>query len=334
MAAKRAKVICFDLEGPLSPEDNAYELMKLFPGGDRVFEVISRYDDLLALEGKAGYEPGDTLALIAPFLIYHGIAEADISGRAAKAGLVPGALQLISGLHADGWAVFCISTSYQQYASRICSRLGIPRDRLACTAFDLDRYLKRFTESELRVVEEVEEQVKRLSPEQDDPEIKRVLDRFFWGALKDSPLGTVLTEIRPVGGARKVAALTNFAHGCGARLGDWVVIGDSITDARMLEAVSDAEGLSVAFNANQYALPYATMGLASADLSDLRVALQAWEQGGRATAEKAVSEMESRGGEGDRNHFHWLSGREDLEGPLSVHKRIRGIVRQQAGKLG
>jgi len=42
--------ICFDLEGPLSPQDNAYELMKLFPDGDKVFEVISRYDDLLTLE--------------------------------------------------------------------------------------------------------------------------------------------------------------------------------------------------------------------------------------------------------------------------------------------
>ena len=50
-----ANFICFDLEGPLSPQDNAYELMKLFPNGDRIFEVISRYDDLLTLEGRGGY---------------------------------------------------------------------------------------------------------------------------------------------------------------------------------------------------------------------------------------------------------------------------------------
>ena len=34
-------VICFDIEGPLSPKDNAYELMKLFPGGGKIFEIIS-----------------------------------------------------------------------------------------------------------------------------------------------------------------------------------------------------------------------------------------------------------------------------------------------------
>jgi predicted HAD superfamily phosphohydrolase len=51
-----ANFICFDLEGPLSPQDNAYELMKLFPNGDKIFEVISRYDDLLTLEEREDYE--------------------------------------------------------------------------------------------------------------------------------------------------------------------------------------------------------------------------------------------------------------------------------------
>jgi len=39
----------------LSPQDNAHELIRLFPGGDRIFEALSRYDDLLTLEGKEGY---------------------------------------------------------------------------------------------------------------------------------------------------------------------------------------------------------------------------------------------------------------------------------------
>ena len=74
-----ANFIAFDLIGPLSPQDNAYDLMKLFPNGDRVFEVLSRYDDLLTLEEKEGYEPGDTLALIVPFLVLHNITEENIT---------------------------------------------------------------------------------------------------------------------------------------------------------------------------------------------------------------------------------------------------------------
>ena len=326
--------ICFDLEGPLSPHDNAYELMGLFPDGDKVFEVISRYDDLLALEGKEGYEPGDTLALIVPFLIYHGITEADITALADQARLVSGAHWLISGLNSRGWGVYCISTSYQQYAHRICQRVGITRDKLACTPFDLDCYLGSFSKTELSVVEQLEREIKELRPVDDDLQIKQKLDRFFWGELTRTKLGEVLARIKPIGGGRKVAALQIFAAKNNLALNDWMVVGDSITDAKMLQAVDEAGGLAIAFNANEYALPYATIGLASTNLDDLDVALEAWEEGGRQAVEKVVEEIERAGSKGERNHFHWLSGREDLDQPLSIHKRIRGMVRRQAAKLG
>ena len=109
-----SRFICFDLEGPLSPQDNAYELMKLFPQGDRIFELISRYDDLLTLEERPNYEPGDTLALIVPFLLYHRMSEEDIRRLAQRAKLVDGASELIFGLHFRRWRVFCISTTYEQ----------------------------------------------------------------------------------------------------------------------------------------------------------------------------------------------------------------------------
>ena len=132
--------ICFDLEGPLSPQDNAYELMKLFPNGDKVFEVISRYDDLLTLEEREDYEPGDTLALIVPFLVLHNISEADIASLASKASLTGGAAKLVSWLEYSGWKVFCISTSYEQYAIHITQKLGIYAHNVACTSFPLDKF--------------------------------------------------------------------------------------------------------------------------------------------------------------------------------------------------
>ena len=120
-----ANFIWFDLEGPLSPQDNACELMKLFPNGDKIFEVISRYDDLLALEEREDYEPGDTLALIVPFLVLHDISENDITTLATKASLTGGAAELVSWLQSKSWKVFCISTSYEQYAIHITHKLGI-----------------------------------------------------------------------------------------------------------------------------------------------------------------------------------------------------------------
>jgi energy-converting hydrogenase A subunit R len=131
-----------------------------------------------------------------------------------------------------------------------------------------------------------------------------------------------------------VEALQRFAAANDQQLSSIVVIGDSITDFRMLQAVNDAGGLAIAFNANEYALPYATMGLASTNISDLAPVLRAWEEGGRGGVEAIVRDREQAGGKGAKGYFHWLHNRQDLTEPLKIHKRIRRIVREEAGKLG
>ena len=325
--------IGFDLEGPLSPQDNAYELMKLFPQGDRIFEVISRYDDLLALEGREGYEPGDTLALIVPFLIHHGISEKDIASLAEQATLVDGAPELVARINSSGWQVFCVSTSYEQYAHRIAQRVGISPQNVACTRLPLERYRSLVAKTESTIMERIEQTILALSPG-DNETMKRSLDRFFWEELPRVSVGIALAEVKPMGGQRKVEALKRFAQAYGQSLAQVAVVGDSITDVNMLQAVNRAYGLAVAFNANEYALPYATMGLASTNISDLSVVLEAWEKGGRHAVERIVRERERAGTEGDRENFHWLAGRSDLKEPLKIHKKIRRLVREEAGKLG
>jgi len=329
-----ANFICFDLEGPLSPQDNAYELMKLFPYGDKIFEVISRYDDLLALEGREGYEPGDTLALIVPFLVLHDISEKDIAALATKASLTDGAAELVSWLQSKSWKVFCISTSYEQYAIHITHKLGIYAHNVACTSFPLDRFRATLSKEDSALLRQTEQDILTMSPVDDNDRIKQRLDYFFWEKLPATDLGMAIKEVKPVGGRRKVAALNKFADTYEQPLSKWVVIGDSITDFRMLQAVEEAGGLAIAFNANEYALPYATMSLASASISDLMEVSEAWQKGSRRGAEKIVKEKESIGGMGDRGYFHWISGSKDIDEVIKVHKRIRRLVRQEAGKLG
>jgi len=43
---------------------------------------------------------------------------------------------------------------------------------------------------------------------------------------------------------------------------------------------------------------------------------------------------EKTGGVGDKGYFHWLSGRKDIDEVIEIHKRIRRLVREEAGKLG
>jgi energy-converting hydrogenase A subunit R len=328
-----ANLICFDLEGPLSPQDNAYELMKLFPNGDKIFEVISRYDDLLTLEEREDYEPGDTLALIVPFLILHNISANNITELAAKANLTAGADKLISWLQSSGWKVFCISTSYEQYAIRITHKLGIYAHNVACTTFPLDQLRATISPEEKKLMQEAEEDILAMKLD-DDEKIKSSLDKFFWERLPQTDLGAAIREVKPVGGRRKVAALEKFADKYMEPLSNWVVIGDSITDFRMLKVVEEAKGLAIAFNANEYALPYATMSLASTHISDLQAALEAWQKKKRGWTERVVKYKEKWRGKEDNFYFHWLAGRKELDDVIEVHKKFRRMVREEAAKLG
>jgi energy-converting hydrogenase A subunit R len=326
--------ICFDLEGPLSPQDNAYELMKLFPNGDRIFEVISRYDDLVTLEVREDYEPGDTLALILPFLALHNISDKDIAGLAGRASFISGAEKLVSWLQSKGWKVFCITTTYEPYAMHLTHKLGIYSHHLACTSVPWNELRLEPDSEEMKLVKQAEADILTMKPATDDDRIKQSLDQFFWEKLAATRLGEIIKEVKPMGGRRKLTALNRFADKYELPLSGWVAVGDSITDFRMLEAVDGAGGLAIAFNANEYALPYATMSLASTSLGNLAEALGAWRKSQRKGAEKVVRGKERGGGSEGRGYFHWLSGREGLDEVVSLHKGIRRLVSEEAGKLG
>ena len=318
----------------MSPQDNAYELMKLFPNGDKVFEVISRYSDLLTLEEREDYEPGDTLALILPFFMLHNISANDIASLASNASLTKGAEKLISRLQSKGWKVFCITTTYEQYAIHITHKLGIYSHHVACTPLPWDRFRLTLSKEELALLRQVEEDILTMKPLTEDDKIKRSLDSFFWEKLPTTELGELISEVKPVGGRRKVTALNKFVDKYDQPLASWVVVGDSITDFRMLQAVDAAGGLAIAFNANEYALPYSTMSLASTNIGDLTKVLEAWQKSQRQGVEKVVKGKEKSGGSEDRGYFHWLSGRNDINEIIEIHKRMRRLVREEAGKLG
>ena len=103
--------------------------MHLIKDGSSIFEVLSKYDDYLALQNIPDYEPGDTLKLIVPFLLVNGVTELDIVKVSKRAKLVRGAKELIKWLQEDMWNVHIISTSYEQHAYNIASQLGIERNK-------------------------------------------------------------------------------------------------------------------------------------------------------------------------------------------------------------
>jgi energy-converting hydrogenase A subunit R len=339
--------VCFDLEGPLSPQDNAYEVMGLFENGYRIFEVISKYDDILTLEGRKGYEAGDTLKLIVPFLLHHGIAEDDIRGVSAKARLVSGMKETVSHLMGAGWRLHIISTSYHQHAMNIASGLGVPPEDVACTWLPLDRYREGLEDRDFQVLEKMERSIlEELYPPVDEEAVKETLDGFFFDRLLETNAGAIFEEVKVTGGQRKVEAMEEFLKLDGTSIERTMAVGDSITDFKMLRRVKEGGGVGVVFNGNEYAIPHGTVGLATTDGRYLLALTSAFEEDGRDGVMEAVRELE--GGTGLEELmplnlntpkppvFTLLEGAAEgkVREAVKVHKVYRSLVRGEAGKLG
>jgi energy-converting hydrogenase A subunit R len=332
MTRGSTRCIAFDMEGPLTSQDAAFELMGLVPGGHEVFQAISRYDDILALAGRPDYEPGDTLALIVPFLLYHRLGGFHIERLADSAPLVAGAADTIAQLAGEGYQVFCITTTYEQYAQRLAQRLGLAAERVACTSFPLEELAARLTWDNMGAATRVELALRQREVQEDDARLQALLDAFYWEDLVGTPLGDAVASVKPIGGKRKVEALDRFAASAQLETPRWVVVGDSITDNAMLTTVRDAGGLAVVFNGNQYALECGTVGVASVSLAAILPLLRVWESGGLAGARDFVAGL-TKDVEAPGAHYHWLAG-VDIAEALPVHARFRRLVRQQAAALG
>jgi energy-converting hydrogenase A subunit R len=332
MANASLRCIAFDLEGPLTPQDAAFQLMGQVPGGHEVFSAISRYDDILALSGRPDYEAGDTLALIVPFLLRHRLGAANIELLAEEAPLIQGAREVMERLTAGGCQVCCITTTYEQYALTVTRRLGIPAERVACTPFPIDQLRDCLGGADLAAADRVEAALLEMDIEKDEGRLRDVLDAFYWEELPGTPLGDAVAAVKPVGGKRKVRALGQFAKSWQFDLSRWTMVGDSITDQAVLTALRIAGGLAVAFNGNRYALEGANVGVASMSLADVLPLVTAWGDGGLDGARAFVS-CQAKPPDAEGPHYHWLEGR-DIAEAVDVHSRFRRMVRQAAAALG
>ncbi|KAF0122091.1 MAG: hypothetical protein FD151_946 [bacterium] len=263
----RSKQFNTDCEGPISLNDNAYELTKHFiPNGDRFFAKISKYDDILAdMVKPPGYKAGDTLKLILPFLKAYGASNKTITEYSANnIIIVPGADATLKYI-GSRMPSFIISTSYEPYLNALCDYIGFDKRHIYCTKLDLDKYMIDLDEIER--LKDIREEIDSL-PELEFPanvggfydlpdnvkEAVKRLDGFFWEDILSMESGEMLKEINPVGGIEKANAILDSLKATGNDLQDVMYIGDSITDAQALDLVKRNGGVAVSFNGNRYAV--------------------------------------------------------------------------------
>lgn len=319
-------LIAFDLEGPLSPQDNAYEVMGLTERGYELFERLSRYDDILTIEERPDYEPGDTLFLILPFLIVEGLTRKDILNVSKKAPLTPGSIETIKAFKEKGYSVTVISTSYAPHARYIGAQLGISEEFIACTPFPKDEIV--ISPEERAEIRTIKNKVLEI-PLTDDHHLKRILDEFYLKTFPAMPLYEKLKPIRVVGGRRKVEALEGFIKGLGIPSARTVCIGDSITDFRMLDYLNKAGGLAIVFNGNEYSVPYATIAVAADTLTAIIEPVSLFFEKGTDAVKEFITKKTD-----DSMGYTLIEKVPDIDRVIAVHKLMRRKIRGRAAQLG
>jgi len=262
-------IFVFDLEGPLSPMDHAAEAMRII--GQKLgrsdffefFQMLSLYDDELTLEKFPGYNPGDTLRLIAP-IISTNLSDKELIAISETATLTPGAKDLMGTLEMKD--VYVASTSYTQHAQTIAKQLGILKENVNCTELPKFKDFPHMDEL-LQIFEQYKtSDIKSVKPD---------LDRAFWLDMEPKFLST-----KVCGGQRKLDVVKRVSKERGAKISEFMAVGDSITDIHMLEGVAKGGGLAVSFNGNQYSAPKANIAVSSMSLMAIKPladAVDVWE---------------------------------------------------------
>jgi len=289
-----------DCEGPISKNDNALELVENFlPEGEKFFTQLSRYDDFLALTGREGYEAGDTLRLILPFLKAYGATDEKIVEYSRKnILLMPGAKETLRFVQ-KRMASFIVSTSYKPYVRALCEVIRFPLENVYCTELNIDKY--NLSGREIEKIKELGREISAYPlievSEIDDltRETRKVIDRLeviFWKEIVSMESGKMLAEVNPVGGREKVNGIKDSLKRTNTSPSDAMYVGDSITDVEALSFIRENGGLAVSFNGNRYAIERAEIVSISENAVLISVLVDVFSRGGK---KKVVELVENWG---------------------------------------
>ncbi len=270
------RVFITDCEGPISKNDNAYEITSNFiPDGDKFFTVISSYDDVTAdILKRPGYKPGNTLKLILPFLKAYGVTDRKMREfSAVNLLLISDVKETLKHIRSIDHA-FIVSTSYEHYIQALCQTLDFPYENTYCTKLSIDKYI--ITAEETAKMNETAKEIAKMPtieipanaksikdfPKRHQKTILR-LDEIFCKEIAESKIGKMYSEIHPVGGSEKAEAIKDIAKKLDITLEDVMYVGDSITDGEAFKLVKQKGGLAVSFNGNSYAVKNAEIAVLS-----------------------------------------------------------------------
>lgn len=252
----KSKSYITDCEGPLTLNDNAYELADYFiPDGGELFKTLSLYDDYLVdIVEKEGYKAGNTLKLILPFLLNAGVTNDDmVEFSRNNISVLKDSKELLNYIK-KMMNHYIVSTSYGQYIEALSDYMDFPFENTFYTSVDVDVDMSN---EEKESIEKFKNQIL------ENPKDYDLFDKIFFEEIPKMSFYDSIKDVEVVGGEGKKKAIEKIISDKNIDKNQIFYIGDSITDVEPLKFAKNNNGISVSFNGNRYSINAAEIAIIS-----------------------------------------------------------------------
>ena len=273
-----------DCEGPLTLNDNAYELSaKFIEDGGELFKILSLYDDYLVdIVKKENYKAGNTLKLILPFFVVENLKNRDfVEFSKNNIYAVSDSKFLLSYLK-EAMNTYIVSTSYGQYIEAVSNYMQVPFENTFYTKVDVDSLV--LSDEEISKIKEFKDMILK------NPEDYELFDDIFFKQITKMQIYEKIKEIDVVGGEGKKSAIEKIIKRDGINVNQMLYIGDSITDVEPLEFAKNNDGISISFNGNEYPLNAAEIAIVSKSAISTDVVANVYADNDKRTVLKFIKD--------------------------------------------
>ena len=246
-----------DCEGPLTLNDNAFELSaKFIENGDDLFKILSLYDDYLAdIVKKENYKAGNTLKLILPFFVCENIKNKDMVDFSKNNIYSVNDSKFLLSYLKNAMNTYIVSTSYGQYIEAVSNYMDVPFENTFYTNVDVDGLTLK--DEEIKKINEFKDLILQ------NPKDYELFDDIFFSKITEMGIYDKIKDIEVVGGEGKKLAIDKIIARDSIDINNMLYIGDSITDVEPLQFARANDGISISFNGNEYPLKVAEIAIVS-----------------------------------------------------------------------
>lgn len=246
-----------DCEGPLTLNDNAYELADNFiEDGGELFKILSLYDDYLVdIVKRKDYKAGNTLKLILPFFVVENLKNEDLVDFSKNNIYAVNDSKSLLEYLKEVMNIYIVSTSYGQYIEAVSNYMDVPFENTFYTKVNVDAL--NLSDEEIEKIREYKKTILQK------PEDYELFDEIFFKQITQMKIYEKIKEIEVVGGEGKKLAIDKIIKRDNININEILYIGDSITDVEPLEFARKNNGISISFNGNEYPLKVAEIAIVS-----------------------------------------------------------------------